>query len=141
MASGAARNTGQSRPASQGQTYVSRDGRVIRLGKPHADRARQFLPFAALTGFYDLIRDRERIPQPFHELAEDEAEALSRKMAWVKKGTMVDICFYDRDAYVHRRGMVSRIDEVERAIWVVKERVPFDMILDISAEGMPSAEE
>ena len=37
--------------------------------------------------------------------------------------------------------MVSRIDEVERAIWVVKERVPFDMILDIQVEGMPSAQE
>ena len=131
----------QSRAAQQGQTYVSRDGRTLRLGKPHADRARQFMPFAALTGYFDLIRARERSPQPFHELTEDEAEALSRKMAWVKKGTMIDICFYDRDAYVRRRGMVSRIDEVERAIWVVKERIPFDMILDIRAEGMPSAEE
>lgn len=131
----------QGLPACQGQTYISRDGRVMRLGKPHVDRACQFLPFAALTGFYDLIRARERTSQPFHELAEDEAEALSRKMAWVKKGTMVDICFYDRDAYVHRKGMVSRIDEVERAIWVVKERIPFDMILDIRAEGMPSVEE
>ena len=136
-----ANGSSQGRSACQGQTYTARDGRVVRLGKPHVDRARQFLPFAALTGYYDLIRDRERTPQPFHELAEDEAEALSRKMTWVKKGTMVDICYYDRDAYVHRRGMVSRIDEVERAIWVVKERIPFDMILDIGAEDMPSAVE
>ena len=49
--------------------------------------------------------------------------------------------YYDRDAYVRRKGMVSRIDEVERAIWVVKERVPFDMILDIQVEGMPSTQE
>lgn len=26
----------------------------------HADRAAQFMPFAALTGYYDLIRERER---------------------------------------------------------------------------------
>ena len=133
--------SGGAQQGRQGQTYVARDGRVLRLGKAHADRARQFMPFAALTGYSDLIRERQRVVQPFHELTEDEAEALSRKMAWVKKGTMVEICYYDRDAYVRRKGMVSRIDEVERAIWVVKERVPFDMILDIQVEGMPSAQE
>ena len=133
--------SGGAQQGRQGQTYVARDGRVLRLGKAHADRARQFMPFAALTGYFDLIRERQRVVQPFHELTEDEAEALSRKMAWVKKGTMVEICYYDRDAYVRRKGMVSRIDEVERAIWVVKERVPFDMILDIQVEGLPSAQE
>ena len=133
--------SGGAQQGRQGQTYVARDGRVLRLGKAHADRARQFMPFAALTGYFDLIRERQRVVQPFHELTEDEAEALSRKMAWVKKGTMVEICYYDRDAYVRRKGMVSRIDEVERAIWVVKERVPFDMILDIQVEGMPSVQE
>lgn len=128
-------------PGRQGQSYVTRDGRVMRLGKAHADRARQFMPFAALTGYFEMIQARQRTPQPFHELTEDEAEALSRKMVWVKKGTMVEICYYDRDAYVRRKGMVSRIDEVERAIWVVKERIAFDMIRDIQVEGMPSAQE
>lgn len=126
------------RPAGQGQAYVARDGRVLRLGKAHADRARQFMPFAALTGYFDLIQARQRTPQPFHELTEDEAAELSRRMAWVKKGTVVSIVYYDRDAYVTRQGMVSRIDEVERALWVVKERVAFDMILDIRPEGMPT---
>ena len=128
-------------PGRQGQSYVTRDGRVMRLGKAHADRARQFMPFAALTGYFEMIQARQRTPQPFHELTEDEAEALARKMVWVKKGTMVEICYYDRDAYVRRKGMVSRIDEVERAIWVVKERIAFDMIRDIQVEGMPSAQE
>ena len=45
----------------QGQTYVARDGRVLRLGKAHVDRARQFMPFAALTGYFDLIQARQRI--------------------------------------------------------------------------------
>ena len=133
--------SGGAQQGRQGQTYVAHDGRVLRLGKAHVDRARQFMPFAALTGYFDLLQARQHTPQPCHELTEDEAEALSRKMAWVKKGTMVEICYYDCDAYVRRKGMVSRIDEVERAIWVVKERVPFDMILDIQVEGMPSAQE
>lgn len=28
------------------------------VARPHPDRARQFLPFAALTGYYDLVRER-----------------------------------------------------------------------------------
>ena len=28
---------------------------------PRAGRAQQFMPFAALRGYYDLIRERERI--------------------------------------------------------------------------------
>lgn len=30
-------------------------------GMPRADRAAQFMPFAALTGYYDLVREQERI--------------------------------------------------------------------------------
>lgn len=36
-----------------------RDARGAGAGR-HADRAAQFMPFAALTGYYDLIRERER---------------------------------------------------------------------------------
>ena len=93
------------------------------------------MPFAALTGYYDLVEARTRTSEPFHELTEDEAAALDRRMARVSRGTMVDITYYDRDAYVRRRGMVSRIEEVERALWVVKERISFDMIRDIRAQG------
>lgn len=30
------------------------------IGKPHPDRARQFKPFAALKGYYELLEERER---------------------------------------------------------------------------------
>ncbi len=127
--------------ARQGQTYIAQDGRVHRLENAHADRARQFMPFAALTGYYELVEARGRTREPFHELTEDEAAALDRRMARVGRGTMVDITYYDRDAYVRRRGMVSRIEEVERALWVVKERIPFDMIRDIRVAGDPDEDD
>ena len=31
--------------------------------RPRADRAQQFMPFAALKGYYDLIRERERVAE------------------------------------------------------------------------------
>ena len=38
-------------------------------------RAAQFMPFAALKGYYDLIRERERVAEPKREQAACDAEA------------------------------------------------------------------
>ena len=42
----------------------------------HADRARQFMPFASLRGYYDFIREQERVKEPRRELSEDDAQEL-----------------------------------------------------------------
>lgn len=47
------------------------------IGKPHPDRARQFKPFAALKGYYDLLAERERVPEPCRVLTEEERRELS----------------------------------------------------------------
>ena len=39
-----------------------------------AMRARQFAPFAALRGYYDLVRERERVVEPRREMSEESAE-------------------------------------------------------------------
>ena len=44
------------------------------------ERARQFLPFNALTGYYQMILKRQRVTEPKKELSEDETEALSEKL-------------------------------------------------------------
>lgn len=51
-------------------------------GRRHADRAAQFMPFAALTGYYDLIRSvAERQardePAPEGQDARPEVDALA----------------------------------------------------------------
>ena len=45
-----------------------------------ADRARQFMPFSALRGFEELIREVEHTPTPRRELSEYEAEILGKKL-------------------------------------------------------------
>lgn len=103
---------------------------------PRAGRAQQFMPFAALRGYYELIRERERIIQPKHELTEEEALALSGKLARVKRRTMACITYYDGEAYVTAHGMVSDIDLASRTITVVRTCIRFDDIKDISGEGI-----
>lgn len=44
-----------------------------------ADRARQFLPFAALRGFDGMLREIEKQSVPKKELTEEELRLLNEK--------------------------------------------------------------
>ena len=95
------------------------------------DRARQFMPFAALKGYYDLVQSRERVEEPFHVLTEEEALALSQAVARLKKGVMVRVVHYEEGAYVATCGVLSQIDTVFRNLTVIKRRIEFDAVRSI----------
>ena len=101
------------------------------LGRPSPERARQFMPFAALRGYYDLIRERERVPEERRDLTEEDIERLSNVLAQLKKGQMVRTRYYDRDAYVTREGLMTRIDPVAHELTVVTTRIRFEDLLEI----------
>ena len=96
-----------------------------------SDRAKQFMPFAALKGYYDFIYEREKISTPRKELSEDDCAALSAKISAIKKGDLLTVTFYDEGAYVRQCGMVSRIDFTFRRLTIVKTDIDFDDIYDV----------
>lgn len=100
-------------------------------GQMRADRASQFMPFAALRGYYELIRMQQRVPEPRHELTDEEAIALSRAVQRVHRGQIVRVTHYDQDAYVTSTGCVSRIDLIEREMMVVKTKIKLDDIREL----------
>ena len=102
------------------------------LGRKHPDRARQFMPFAALKGYYELVRERERTTQPKRELMPEEIEAISKVLAQVSKGDIVTVTYYDRDAYVSRTGIVAQIDPVFKTLTLIKSVINFEDIADLS---------
>ena len=106
---------------------------MSRGGEPrrHADRAAQFMPFAALTGYYDLVRERERVSEPRREPSEEEAARISAELAAVRKGQLVRVTHYERDAYVTTEGIVTRIDLAARELTVVRRRIRFDDIWSV----------
>lgn len=99
------------------------------------------MPFAALRGYYELIRQRERQTEPRRELPQERAELLSRKMSRVHKGSMVKITYYDKDAYQTAEGVVTAFEPVYRWITIVKTKIPLDDVWDISGEGIPEEDE
>lgn len=97
-----------------------------------SDRARQFMPFSPLKGYYDLIEKCERIKEPKIELTEDMLEIISQKLNKIEKGIMIKVKYYDVDSYVEIEGMISNIDKIHNNLTVIKTVIKFEDIYDIS---------
>ena len=96
------------------------------------DRARQFMPFSPLKGYYDLIEKCERIKEPKIELTEDMLEIISQKLNKIEKGIMIKVKYYDVDSYVEIEGKISNIDKIYNNLTVIKTVIKFEDIYDIS---------
>jgi len=96
-----------------------------------ADRAKIFLPFNGLRGYYDLILKVDKIVEPKRELSEDELDNLSNTFNKLKKRMIVKINYYLDDGYVDIEGMISKINVNKRIITIVKTNINFDDIFDI----------
>ena len=67
------------------------DPKLTANGAVRANRAAQFMPFAALTGYYELVRKQEITVEPKRELTEEKALALSKKLEGLKRGDLIRV--------------------------------------------------
>ena len=90
-----------------------------------SDRARQFMPFDALKGYKEAIKEKQKIIVEKKELSEDDAIVLSRKLNEIKKGDMIKVIYYLDSQYICIEGMLSKINIDERYLMIVKTKIPF----------------
>lgn len=98
---------------------------------PIADRAKQFMPFAALKGLPEALAAKERITVPKVELSEEMTAELDRKMRLLKRGEIATVIYFHKDEYVKITGMVARIDATSRLLQIVNTKIDFNDILDV----------
>ena len=111
------------------------DPNLTANGAVRANRATQFMPFAALTGYYELVRKQEITIEPKRELTEEKALVLSKKLEGLKRGDLVRVTYYDTYGYRSRTGI---LDEALPAFKLLKLRdiaIDFDGIQDIELRG------
>ena len=109
------------------------------------DRAAQFSPFAALTGYDAAIKETGRLTDEKVNLSEEEKEALDRKqqilMEWLGDHPALTITFFVPDekksggAYMTKSGNLKKIDEFERVMLLTDgTKIPLDDVVEIESE-------
>ena len=113
------------------------------------DRAAQFAPFAALTGYDDSVREAARWTDEKIELGETQIETVNVRLNFLaehsSESPFVVVTYFKPDdkktggSYLTAEGQVKKIDEYERGIvFTDKRMIRFEDILDIQCELFPT---
>ena len=109
------------------------------------DRAAQFAPFAALTGYDGRIAETARLTDSRIELSEDAKAdidfTLSALAERISVHPQINICYFVPDErksggkYVTEDAYLKRIDPIERAVVLTDgRRIAVDDILELNAK-------
>ena len=109
------------------------------------DRAAQFSPFAALTGYDAAVKETARLTDRRIELTEDSRAALDRKQQLLVDNLAehpeVSVTYFVPDerkaggAYITNTGSVKKVDDYLRLLILTDgTKIPLDDILDMESE-------
>lgn len=109
------------------------------------DRAAQFSPFAALTGYEDTVKETARLTEERPILTEDEmAELDARLRLAMELNTEVIVTWFRPDdkksggSYVTAAGKIKKADELQRILTMEGgTQIPIDMITNIILQSRP----
>ena len=115
---------------------------------PMSDRAAQFSPFAALTGYDAAIKETARLTDRKIELDEDAKVVLDMKQAYlmeiIEEHPEVTITHFvpdknkDGGSYITVTKFIKRIDEHNRLIYLTDNSdISMDNIIDIQSDILP----
>lgn len=112
---------------------------------PMRDRAAQFSPFAALSGYGDAIAETARPTDERIELDGSPLAVLDAKLRFLAdiltEQPEITVTYFRQEKrkaggeYLTVTGRLKKLDEYGRALTLLSgERIPFDDIFDISSE-------
>ena len=118
---------------------------------PMSDRAAQFAPFAALTGYDAAIKETGRLTDERIELDVEALSALDMKyqllMEALDEAPEVTITYFQPDErkaggkFLTATGAVKKVDDFERRITMQDgTKIPMDDVLSIDGELFSSLE-
>lgn len=116
---------------------------VTRAQMPISDRAAQFSPFAALTGYEAAIKETARLTETWTELDEGSKLLLNGRLLmlkeWIQEQPLITVTYFRPDenksggSYVTITGNVKKLNEYEKLILMSDGMIiPIEHIYDIS---------
>jgi hypothetical protein len=114
------------------------------------DRAKIFMPFAALKGYEEAIAAKQKIVVPRIELSEETKEYLDLQLTELErlltKGQppMITVVYFqkgkvdneDGGEYILFTGLVAKLDRTSRILQIVDKRLHLDDIYRITSEEL-----
>ena len=110
-----------------------------------ADRAARFAPFAAITGYEEMVLEEARVTDDRIEMDESSKAALNEKLnmilEFIDEQPEVSITYFEPDmrkaggAYITVNGTVKRIDEYEHLVIMTDgKKINIDDIYNLQSE-------
>lgn len=110
-----------------------------------ADRAARFAPFAAITGYEEMVLEEARVTDDRIEMDESSKAALNEKLnmilEFIDEQSEVSITYFEPDkrkaggAYITVIGTVKRIDEYEHLVIMTDgKKINIDEIYNLQSE-------
>lgn len=98
------------------------------------DRAAQFSPFAALTGYEEAIEKAGRFAEAKARIGEDD-DSLSRTIAKLREGMTISVLFFDygTESTEEADGIILSLDN-KKLVLSDGKKIPLENILSISKE-------
>lgn len=114
---------------------------------PMSDRAAQFSPFAALTGYDEAINEAGRLTCNKILLSEDAKEDLDRKMQQIlsclSSSPVVSVIYYEPDpfkeggCYKTITGQIKCVSDIERNLIMSDGTIiPLDNVFDLNSPSI-----
>ena len=105
-----------------------------------SDRAAQFAPFSALTGYDDTVNEAQRLTSERIELDEYEKELIDRRLQYlfenIKANPRIKVIYFIHDSkksggeYNAVKGTLEKIDDFERKLTVSTEKSKIEIEID-----------
>ena len=91
------------------------------------------MPFDALQGLRQALKEKEKIRGPRKEISEDMAEEIDRNLKSLESGKIVTVVWYNslEENYIQLTGECKKIDAQKRFIQIEKTDIYFDDIYSI----------
>ena len=108
------------------------------------NRAAQFSPFAALTGYDGIVSEAARVTDERTEMSETDLDVLSTKIQiiaeHIKEKPEITFTYFKKDekksggSYLTKTGNIKQIDDVERLLHFTDgTKLPIDDVVDMKS--------
>ena len=107
--------------------------KVVRAPMPRSRRAKQFMPFDALTGLREAIAAKERVIEPRRYPSEDAIAEMNVKLLDLHKGQLITVVYYGdyEQRYLQLTGPVIKVDSYWHSIQIENITIDFSEIYEL----------